>query len=276
MASFGPLDHQQTHLIRVQPGELNLGRLSALDDVVQAVLDGTQTPQEGSARIDKILTKKPTYPWWLRVFGYGNRVGGRLQISRRRIRRRDGQRVGGAAHRPDRAGVQTLHDHLARVRVDGVICRLGAGDLRCGAGPPHLHSDETLAGIITLAAWADDHSRDDGAGKPAPVFRQRATELGVHRVCRDDLWRRAGHDGGGGNLWRPRAQLRARASAAVDAVCGAGAGADWLLAAAARAPAGHPVGVRGKLAGISGVSAGRSSTWARFWGRRWGRSPSGS
>ena len=70
MASFGPLDHQQTHLIRVQPGELNLGRLSALDDVVQAVLDGTQTPQEGSARIDKILTKKPTYPWWLRVFGY--------------------------------------------------------------------------------------------------------------------------------------------------------------------------------------------------------------
>jgi uncharacterized membrane protein YjjP (DUF1212 family) len=61
----------QTHLIRVQPGELNLGRLSALDDVVQAVLNGTQTPLEGSALIDKILTKKPTYPWWLRVVGYG-------------------------------------------------------------------------------------------------------------------------------------------------------------------------------------------------------------
>ena len=62
MASFGPLDHQQTHLIRVQPGELNLGRLSALDEVVQAVLDGTQTPQEGSARLDKILTNKPMVP----------------------------------------------------------------------------------------------------------------------------------------------------------------------------------------------------------------------
>jgi uncharacterized membrane protein YjjP (DUF1212 family) len=71
MASFGPLDHQQTHLIRVQPGALNLGRLSALDDVVQAVLAGTLSPQEGSSRIDKILTKKPTYPWWLRVIGYG-------------------------------------------------------------------------------------------------------------------------------------------------------------------------------------------------------------
>ena len=47
MASFGPLDHQKTHLIRVQPGELNLGRLSALDDVVRAVLGGALTPQEG-------------------------------------------------------------------------------------------------------------------------------------------------------------------------------------------------------------------------------------
>ena len=70
MASFGPLDRQQTHLIRVQPGELNLGRLSALDDVVQGVLSGTLTPEAGSAQIDRIVTKKPTYPWWLRVFGY--------------------------------------------------------------------------------------------------------------------------------------------------------------------------------------------------------------
>jgi uncharacterized membrane protein YjjP (DUF1212 family) len=70
MASFGPLDRQQTHLIRVQPGELNLGRLSALDDVVQGVLSATMTPQAGSAEIDRIVTKKPTYPWWLRVFGY--------------------------------------------------------------------------------------------------------------------------------------------------------------------------------------------------------------
>lgn len=71
MASFGPLDHQQTHLIRVQPGELNLGRLSALHDVVHGVVRGTLSPRDGSQRIDRILTKKPTYPWWLRVIGYG-------------------------------------------------------------------------------------------------------------------------------------------------------------------------------------------------------------
>jgi uncharacterized membrane protein YjjP (DUF1212 family) len=70
IASFGPLDRQQTHLIRVQPGDLNLGRLSALDDVVHGVLSGTLTPQAGSSEIDRIVTKRPTYPWWLRVFGY--------------------------------------------------------------------------------------------------------------------------------------------------------------------------------------------------------------
>ena len=70
IASFGPLDRQQTHLIRVQPGELNLGRLSALDDVVHGVLSGALTPQAGSSEIDRIITKRPTYPWWLRVFGY--------------------------------------------------------------------------------------------------------------------------------------------------------------------------------------------------------------
>ena len=70
MAAFGPLDHQRTFLIRVQPGELNLGRLSALDEIAQQVVAGTLSPGDGSARIAHILTKKPTYPWWLRVAGY--------------------------------------------------------------------------------------------------------------------------------------------------------------------------------------------------------------
>jgi uncharacterized membrane protein YjjP (DUF1212 family) len=71
MAGFGPLDNQHTFLIRVHPGELNLGRLSALDEVAHLVAAGKLSPGEGSARIATILTKKPTYPWWLRVAGYG-------------------------------------------------------------------------------------------------------------------------------------------------------------------------------------------------------------
>jgi uncharacterized membrane protein YjjP (DUF1212 family) len=37
IASFGTLEAQRTHLIRVQPGELDLGRLSALDAVAKGV-----------------------------------------------------------------------------------------------------------------------------------------------------------------------------------------------------------------------------------------------
>jgi uncharacterized membrane protein YjjP (DUF1212 family) len=69
-ASFGTLDEQRTHLIRVKPGELNLGRLSALDVVAKAASSGAVSPQEGSAQIAQILAKRPTYPWWLRVLGY--------------------------------------------------------------------------------------------------------------------------------------------------------------------------------------------------------------
>jgi uncharacterized membrane protein YjjP (DUF1212 family) len=70
MAAFGTLESQQTHLIRVQPGELNLGRLAALDEVAKGVLSGDLGPQDGSARIEQIVSRKPTYPWWLRVIGY--------------------------------------------------------------------------------------------------------------------------------------------------------------------------------------------------------------
>ena len=71
MAGFGPLDHQRTFLIRVQPGELNLGRLAALDDVARQVGSGALPPNDGSAGVAQILNRKPTYPWWLRVAGYG-------------------------------------------------------------------------------------------------------------------------------------------------------------------------------------------------------------
>jgi uncharacterized membrane protein YjjP (DUF1212 family) len=70
-AAFGPLDRQRTFLIRVQPGELNLGRLASLDRVARQVVSGTITPVDGSRRIAEIWAKKPTYPGWLRVIGYG-------------------------------------------------------------------------------------------------------------------------------------------------------------------------------------------------------------
>ena len=70
-AAFGPLDRQRTFLIRVQPGELNLGRLASLDRVAHQVMSGAIQPSDGSRRIAEIWAKKPTYPWWLRVIAYG-------------------------------------------------------------------------------------------------------------------------------------------------------------------------------------------------------------
>lgn len=70
-AAFGPLDRQRTFLIRVQPGELNLGRLASLDRVARQVVSGAIEPRDGSRRIAEIWAKKPTYPGWLRVVGYG-------------------------------------------------------------------------------------------------------------------------------------------------------------------------------------------------------------
>ena len=213
MASFGPLDHQQTFLIRVQPGELNLGRLSALDDVVHLVARGQADSGEGSARIDKILTKKPTYPWWLRVFGYGIVSaagcqflgGGRTDVEVGMARR--------SAHRPARAGVQAPHDHVARVRADGDLCRLGAGDVAGRDRAAHVDPDDDARRDHHAAARSDDHRRDDRTGEPPPVVRQCPTERGVHRLRIDDVRRRARHHRGDGVArWAGSRRRRDRAS----------------------------------------------------------------
>jgi uncharacterized membrane protein YjjP (DUF1212 family) len=44
MASFGPQDDQRTFMIRVSPGESNLGKLARVDHVTRDVLSGRLTP----------------------------------------------------------------------------------------------------------------------------------------------------------------------------------------------------------------------------------------
>jgi uncharacterized membrane protein YjjP (DUF1212 family) len=70
-ASFGEIEHQRTHLIRVEPGEVNLGKLLALDEVTECVLRRKMTPAEGSKAIDDILAAPPIYPSWLQTLAYG-------------------------------------------------------------------------------------------------------------------------------------------------------------------------------------------------------------
>lgn len=70
-AAFGPQSAQHTFLIRVEPGEINLGKLADLDQVMRRVLHSKLSPAEGSAAIDEILSAPPKYGRILTVFSFG-------------------------------------------------------------------------------------------------------------------------------------------------------------------------------------------------------------
>jgi uncharacterized membrane protein YjjP (DUF1212 family) len=63
-AGFGTQDAQRTHLMRVEPGEPNLGHLSRLDGIMSEVIDGKVTASEGSARIMALLAEPPRWNKW--------------------------------------------------------------------------------------------------------------------------------------------------------------------------------------------------------------------
>jgi uncharacterized membrane protein YjjP (DUF1212 family) len=70
-AAFGPPESQRTHLIRVYPSDVDLGKLARLDAVSRDVEHGRLSVLEGSARIDAIIASPPTTNALLRVAGYG-------------------------------------------------------------------------------------------------------------------------------------------------------------------------------------------------------------
>jgi uncharacterized membrane protein YjjP (DUF1212 family) len=70
-ASFGPQDEQHTYLIRVKPGEVNLGKIAELDEVATVVLRGAVNPGQGSRDIDRILSEPPRYGRLVMTLAYG-------------------------------------------------------------------------------------------------------------------------------------------------------------------------------------------------------------
>lgn len=71
MASFGPQDDQRTFMIRVEPGEEDLGKLARVDRVTRDVLSGHLTPAEGNAAIAAIEAMPPTYGPVLTTLAFG-------------------------------------------------------------------------------------------------------------------------------------------------------------------------------------------------------------
>ena len=60
-ASFGPPEALQTGLIRVEPGEMDLERLTLLDGLAQEVIHGKISPEQGAARVETILQAPQRY-----------------------------------------------------------------------------------------------------------------------------------------------------------------------------------------------------------------------
>jgi uncharacterized membrane protein YjjP (DUF1212 family) len=71
LAAFGAPEQQRTHLIRVEPGDLNLGKLAALDDVTDQVLESTLSPAQGSAQVDAIVASPARYNRLVETLAYG-------------------------------------------------------------------------------------------------------------------------------------------------------------------------------------------------------------
>jgi uncharacterized membrane protein YjjP (DUF1212 family) len=70
-ASFGPQEEQRTFLMRVTPGEVDLGKVAELDDVTTGVLRGALDPAKGSQLIDSILAAPRRYGKVATIIAFG-------------------------------------------------------------------------------------------------------------------------------------------------------------------------------------------------------------
>ncbi|MCP3138704.1 threonine/serine exporter family protein [Pyxidicoccus sp. QH1ED-7-1] len=85
-SSFGPPESLRTSLIRVEPGDLDLERLTLLDVLADDVIQGRLTPVEGASKVEAILALPERYgpglqllSWTLAGGAAGRLFGGGLR-----------------------------------------------------------------------------------------------------------------------------------------------------------------------------------------------------
>lgn len=71
MASFGDLEHQRTHLIRLEPGDVDLGKSADVEDITREVVAGRSTPAQGSAALDRVHAAPPRYGPLVTTLAFG-------------------------------------------------------------------------------------------------------------------------------------------------------------------------------------------------------------
>jgi len=80
MASFGAQARQRTFMIRVAPGDVNLGKLAELERVSLDVARGTLSPAEGMAEIERVVAAPSPYGPLLTTLSYGVVSGASCQF----------------------------------------------------------------------------------------------------------------------------------------------------------------------------------------------------
>ena len=71
LVSFGEAPDESTHLLRVEPGEVNLGKLVEFDEVMELVESGRLPPEEATARLDAVAAAPSRYPWPISALSWG-------------------------------------------------------------------------------------------------------------------------------------------------------------------------------------------------------------
>ena len=211
-AGFGTQDEQRTHLMRVEPGETNLGHLSHLDRIMGQVLDGDISASEGSARIIALLAEPPRWARWQTLiafvlssasvacfFGvtvFEAIVAGDAGARGRAVRPR------GAAASHDGAGARAVHGrHRLHTRLPRGRAHHQRQRVPDVAGRPHR-----------AAAGAHVHARAHGAEHPPPGVGDGASVRRARHLSRAGFRRRARGEGGIG----ARRGAAARCTAAAD------------------------------------------------------------
>ena len=70
-ASFGPASAMQSTMVRVEPGDMDLGKLAELDTVSDAVAHSRMSVTEGALSIGHILASPPPYLPFMTLISYG-------------------------------------------------------------------------------------------------------------------------------------------------------------------------------------------------------------
>ena len=149
-ASFGPPEALQTSLIRVEPGVIDLERLTLLDALALEVIHGRLSPETGAERVELILKAPPRYGraitllcWTLAAGAAARLFGGGLR------------ELGVAAVSSLAIGVldQLMHRNPRAARVLEPVAALLASALAVTAASvlgPLSVKVATLAGLIVL------------------------------------------------------------------------------------------------------------------------------